>query len=133
MSTNAKVLFSGKTHTTAGPNAATKSSDGFLDVKLAQPHPAAENLFAAAWSACYLAAIQHVAAQRKVKLPDEPAIDTEIDLSQGAGGYFLRARLKVSLPGVDRQVGEDLIEAAHGVCPYSKAVHGNIEVTSTLA
>jgi Ohr subfamily peroxiredoxin len=133
MTATAKVLYTGKTHTTAGRDAATRSSDGFLDIKLAQPHPAAENLFAAAWSACYLAAIQHVAMQRKVKLPDEPAIDTEIDLSQGAGGYVLSARLKVSLPGVDRQVGEDLIEAAHGVCPYSKAVHGNIEITTTLA
>src|SRR5262245_27765724 len=113
MTTTAKVLYSGKTHTTAGRNAATRSADGFLDIKLAQPHPAAENLFAAAWSACYLAALQHVAAQRKVKLPDEPAIDTEIDLNQGGGEFFLRARLKVGLPGVDRAVAQELIEAAH--------------------
>ncbi len=50
----AKVLFTGKTHTTAGANGASRSADGFLDIKLPQPHPAAENLFGAAWSACYL-------------------------------------------------------------------------------
>jgi lipoyl-dependent peroxiredoxin len=38
-----------------------------------QPHPAAENLFGAAWSACYMGAIELAASQRKIKLPaDEP-------------------------------------------------------------
>ena len=133
MTTTAKVLFTGGTHTTSGPNGASRSSDGFVDVKLAQPHPAAENLFASAWSACYLGAIELAAAQRKIKLPEHPAVDTEIDLNRDGNAFFLRARLSVSLPGVDRAVAEKLAEAAHGICPYSKAVHGNIEVTTALA
>jgi lipoyl-dependent peroxiredoxin len=133
MTTTAKVLFTGKTHTTAGRDGAARSSDGFLDIKLPQPHPAAENLFGAAWSACYLGAIQLVAGQRKVKLPDEAAVDAEIDLNLDGSAFFLRARLNVSLPGVERTVAQELIEAAHGVCPYSKAVHGNIDVATTLA
>jgi Ohr subfamily peroxiredoxin len=132
MTATAKVLFTGKTHTTAGHNGAAHSGDGQLDIKLPQPHPAAENLFGAAWSACYLGAIQLAAAQRKVKLPDEPAVDAEIDLNHGGNGFFLRARLNVSLPGVEREVAQQLIEAAHGICPYSKAVHGNIDVATTL-
>lgn len=55
MTTAAKLLFTGKTHVTSGPDGAAHANDGSLDIKLAQPHPAAENLFAAAWSACYLA------------------------------------------------------------------------------
>jgi Ohr subfamily peroxiredoxin len=129
MSSAAKLLFTGKTHVTSG---AARSSDGFLDIKLAQPHPAAENLFAAAWSACYLGALGLAAAQRKVKLPSEPSVDTAIDLNNANGAFFLRARLDVSVPGIDRAVAQELIEAAHGICPYSKAVHGNIEVTTTL-
>ncbi|GLR88593.1 Ohr family peroxiredoxin [Bradyrhizobium iriomotense] len=132
MTTPAKVLFTGKTHVTAGSNGAAHSADGFLDIKLAQPHPAAENLFAAAWSACYLGALQLAAQQRKVKLPSEPEVDAEIDLNNAGGAFFLRARLNVSVPGVDRAVAQELIEAAHGICPYSKAVHGNIDVTTTL-
>lgn len=128
----AKVLFTGKTHTTAGANGAAVSADGFLDVKLPQPHPAAENLFGAAWSACYLGAIQLAAGQRKVALTD-PSVDAEIDLANEAGAFFLQARLSVSLPGVDRDVAQELIDAAHAICPYSKAVHGNIEVVTTLA
>jgi Ohr subfamily peroxiredoxin len=128
----AKILFTGKTHTTAGRDGAATSADGFLDVKLPQPHPAAENLFGTAWSACYLGAIQLAAGQQKVALVD-PAVDAEIDLANEAGAFFLQARLSVSLPGVDRDVAQGLIEAAHAICPYSKAVHGNIDVVTTLA
>jgi len=133
MTSTAKVLFTGKTRTTSGRDGAAKSADGFLDVKLAQPHPAAENLFAAAWSACYLGAIELAAGQRKVKLPATPAVDTEIELHHAGGTtFFLKARLAVSIPGLDRDVVRALAEAAHGICPYSKAVHGNIDITTDV-
>ena len=127
-----KVLFSAKTHTTSGRDGYGKSSDGKVDIKLPEPHPAAEDLFGVAWSACYMGALGVAAAQKKIKLPADPSVDAEIDLNNGAGGFYLRARLNVSLPGLDRAVAQDLITAAHGICPYSKAVHGNLEVTTTL-
>ena len=129
----AKVLFTSKTHNTAGPEGAAVSADGFLDIKLAQPHPAAENLFGAAWSACYMGALGVAAAQKKIALPADVAVDAEIDLSLVNGGYELSARLNVSLPGLERDVAQALIEAAHTICPYSKAVDGNIDVQTTLA
>ncbi len=132
MTTTAKVLFTGKTHTTSGRDGATRSTDGFVDLKLPQPHPAAENLFASAWSACYLGAIELAASQRKIKFASPPSIDTQIDLHRDGDSFFLRAYLNVSLPGLDRKVAEDLAEAAHGICPYSKAVHGNIEITTKV-
>jgi Ohr subfamily peroxiredoxin len=128
----AKVLFTGKTHTTNGHNGAAHSSDGFLDIKLPQPHPAAENLFGAAWSACYMGALELAANKRHVKLPPEVAVDAEINLNNESGGFFLTSKLNVSLPGVDREVAEALIQDAHGICPYSKAVHGNIAVETKL-
>lgn len=130
---SAKVLFGGKTHVTAGRDGAARSADGFLDIKLPEPHPAAENLFGAAWSACYIGVLQLAAAQTKVKLPALPEVDAEIDLNHAGGTtFFLSARLNVSVPGLDREVAQELIEAAHGICPYSKAVHGNIDVVTTL-
>ena len=129
---SSKVLFTAKTHTTAGATGAGRSSDGFLDVKLPEPHPAAENLFGVAWSACYMGAMGLAASKKKITLPADMAVDAEINLSLGEGGFFLSARLSVSLPGIDRKVGEELIEAAHGICPYSKAVHGNIAVETKL-
>ena len=127
-----KVIFTGMTHSKAGRDGFARSSDGFVDLKLSQPHPAAEQLFAAAWSACYMGAIELAAAQRKIKLAGSPEVDAEIDLNLAGGAYFLRARLNVSVPGVDRAVAAELAEAAHGICPYSKAVHGNIEVTTSV-
>jgi Ohr subfamily peroxiredoxin len=125
---SAKVLFTAKTHTTGGHDGAGRSSDGFVDVKLPQPHPAAENLFGVAWSACYLGALGLAASQKGVSLPHDAAVDAEISLNNDSGAFFLSARLNVSLPGLDREVAEALAQAAHGICPYSKATHGNISV-----
>ena len=129
-----KLLFTGKTHTSAGGDGAAQSVDGRLDVKLPEPHPMAENLFAAAWSACYLGALELAAAQRKIKLAAPPSVDTEIKLLHGGPkGFFLRAHLDVTVPGVDQDIARGLADAAHGICPYSKAVHGNIDIETTVA
>jgi osmotically inducible protein OsmC len=127
-----KVLFTGKTHNTNGRDGGTRSSDGFLDLKMKQPHPAAENLFGAAWSACYMGAIEVAASQRQIKLPAGTAVDAEIDLNADDGVYFLSARLNVSVPDIDPVIARELIAAAHTICPYSKATHGNINVVTNL-
>src|SRR5688572_13922113 len=103
------LLFSGKTHNTSGRNGGTRSTDASLDLKLAEPHPAAENLFGAAWSACYMGAIQLAAGQRKIKLSADLAVDAEIDLLREGDAFFLRARLNVSVPGVEREQAQALL------------------------
>ncbi|PZM08816.1 Ohr family peroxiredoxin [Rhizobium tubonense] len=127
-----KLVFTGKTHITGGRDGAARSSDGKLDIKLPQPHPAVEQLFGAAWSACYIGAIEVAASQRGIKFPEGVAVDAEIDLNVDDGSYFLRARLNVTVPGLDREVARELLDAAHGICPYSKATHGNIDVQTNL-
>ena len=47
-------------------------------------------------------------------------------MTQGAFG--LAARLNVHLPGMDRQEAQALVDAAHQVCPYSRATRGNIDI-----
>jgi len=126
------VLFTGKTHTTSGRDGFARSTDGGLEIKLPNPHPTAEKLFAAAWSACFIGAIELAASRKKIRLPAHPSIDAEIDLITADDAFFLRARLNVSVPGVDRDVAQELVDAAHGICPYSKATRGNIDVTLTL-
>lgn len=129
---SSKVLLTAKTHTTAGSDGGGRSDDGFLDIKLPQPHPAAENLFGVAWSACYLGALGLVAGKKKIALPANAAVDAEIHLNMADGAFSLSARLDVSLPGVDRAVAEELVQEAHLVCPYSKATHGNIDVETNV-
>jgi len=67
-----------------------------------------------------------------VVLPADRAIDAEVDLGMNGSAYLLRARLKVSLPGIEREVAQGLIDLAHETCPYSKATRGNIDVEITL-
>ena len=131
----AKVLYTAKTHTTGGrANGLSRSSDGRLDITLSPPGAKGagtnpEQLFAAGWSACFEGALGLAAQKMKVALPADTAIDAEVDLNFGDGGYFLGARLNISLPGLERDVAEALADAAHQTCPYSKAIRGNVDVT----
>jgi len=133
-----KVLYTAKAHTTGGRDGgASRTSDGRLDVKLSVPggHGTGTNpeqLFTVGWSACYLSAMKVVAGAMKVHLPADTAVDAEVDLGTTSGSYFIQARLNVSLPGVDPQVAQALVDGAHQQCPYSKATHGNINVVTTL-
>jgi osmotically inducible protein OsmC len=70
-----------------------------------------------------------VAGKTKVTLPADVAIDAEVDLGTTGGDYGLAARLNVSLPGMERQAAQALVDAAHQVCPYSRATRGDIDVT----
>ena len=71
-----------------------------------------------------------VANRMKVKLPADLAVDAEIDLCNSGGVYFLRARLNVSLPGLEREVAQAIVDATHGeTCAYSNATRGHIDVT----
>ena len=132
-----KVLYTGKTHTTGGREGAARSSDGRLDLQLSSPGSSApgtnpEQLFAAGWSACFIGAMGLAAGQLKVTLPAQTAVDAEVDLLNNDSGYFLAARLNVSLPGLERDTAQAIVDAAHHTCPYSKLSRGNIDVTIQL-
>lgn len=137
MTEPANVLYTARTDTTGGRDGASRSADGRLDIKLSRPggpgngtNP--EQLFAAGWSACFEGAIGLAARKMKVALPPDLAIDAELDLNLADGAYFLRARLNVSLPGLDPEVAQILVDAAHQTCPYSKAIRNNVDVLITI-
>jgi osmotically inducible protein OsmC len=134
---NAKVLYTGVTYTTGGRTGESKSSDGQLDIILSSPgsnRPGTnpEQLFAAGWSACFIGAMGKAASNLNVKLPANHYVNTEIDLVSSDEGYSLQARLNVSLPGLDPEVAQSIVDGAHQTCPYSKATRGNIKVTINL-
>lgn len=128
------VLYTAKTHSSGDrQNGVSRSSDGRLDIRLASPGSTGvgtnpEQLFAAGWSACFHGAMGLAAHRMKVTLPPDTTIDAEIDLCLANGGYFLQARLNVTLPGMAREMARTLVDAAHETCPYSKAIRGNVEV-----
>jgi lipoyl-dependent peroxiredoxin len=132
-----KVLYTAKVHTTGGRDGASRSSDGRLDITLSTPGSTRigtnpEQLLAAGWPACFEGAMGIAARKMKIALPPDLAIDAEVDLGMTGEAYMIRARLYVSLPGVDRDVAQALVDAAHRTCPYSKATRGNIDVVIHL-
>jgi osmotically inducible protein OsmC len=124
-----KVLYTARVHTIGGRDGVSRSTDGRLDVQLSAPGSAGsgtnpEQLFAAGWSACFLSALRIAAGHMKVTLPASTAIDAEVDLTE----VGLAVRLRISIPGVGREVAQQLIRAAHETCPYSRATRGHILV-----
>jgi osmotically inducible protein OsmC len=137
MSKVENVLYTGKTRTTGGRDGAARSDDGKLDIKLSPPgsngqgtNP--EQLFAAGWSACFIGAMGRAAKDKRVLLPAGTSVDAEVDLGTNEGGFQLQARLNVSLPGLPREVAQELVDMAHQICPYSKMSRGNIDVAIKL-
>ena len=132
-----KVLYTARAHTTGGRDGASRTDDGRLDVKLSSPGTSGtgtnpEQLFAAGYSACFIGALKAVGGKLGIAVPHDVAIDAEVDLGTIPNAYGIAARLKISLPGLDREQAQKLVDAAHQVCPYSNATRGNIDVTLTL-
>jgi len=133
-----KVIYTAKTHTIGGrEHGVARSSDAQLEVRLSPPgsgRPGTnpEQLFAAGWSACFEGALGVAALRHKVKLPPETAIDAEVDLHNDSGEFFIGARLNISIPGIERALAQALVDDAEKICPYSKAIKGNVAVTYTL-
>jgi len=135
---NASVIYTAKAHSTGGRDGgASRTSDGRLDVKFSIPggpgngtNP--EQLFAAGWATCFIGAMRNAAGRMKLHFPTDVAIDTEIDLCKSGEEFFIKARHNISIPSLDRQTAEQLIQAADKICPYSKATRGNIEAEINL-
>lgn len=132
-----KVLYRAQATATGGREGSAKSSDGVLDVKLTTPKELGgngavgtnpEQLFAAGYSACFLGAMKFVAGQKKIALPADTSITGKVGIGQIPAGFGIEVDLAVSIPGMAKADAEALVQAAHGVCPYSNATRGNIEV-----
>ena len=137
MSSTERLLYTARTRTTGGRDGTSRSDDGRLEVRLSTPGTRGagtnpEQLFAAAWSACFEGAIAVAARKLQVAIPAEPIIDTEVDLNLADGEYFLRARLNVSMPDLPQETARAVLDAAHRICPYSKATRGNVDVAVNL-
>lgn len=141
-----KVLLIGKSRTSPVGRRGSASAEDHVDIQLSspqapqqgytfedvQPHPTAEQLFAGAWSACYITALSLIAKQKKVELPPDLAIELEVDLGVAGSAYLLQARLNVLLPGLPQDVADEIAHAADEICPYSKATRGNVEVSLSV-
>lgn len=133
-----KVLYRGHAKATGGRDGRATTAGGDVDVKLTTPKELGggggagsnpEELFAAGYSACFLGAMKFVAMQQKAKLPDDTKIEGVVGIGAIPGGFGIEVELKISVPGMDKSAVQAIVEKAHGVCPYSNATRGNIQVT----
>ncbi len=137
------VKYTTKATATGGRDGSARSEDGVLDVKLSTPKELGgaggagtnpEQLFAAGYSACFIGALKAVGAGMKIKVPAETTVTATVGIGpRSEGGFGITADLVVSLPGLDREEAQKLVDAAHQVCPYSNATRGNVNVGLTLA
>ncbi|GAB6389145.1 organic hydroperoxide resistance protein [Stutzerimonas marianensis] len=136
------ALYTASATATGGRDGRARSSDGVLDVKLSTPRELGgaggdgtnpEQLFAAGYSACFIGALKFTAQQLKVSLPSDTSVTGKVGIGQIPGGFGLEVELAVLLPGLDQAQAEQLVEAAHQVCPYSNATRGNIDVRLSVS
>ena len=136
-----KTIFESKATNTGGRSGHVQSEDGLLDFDISMPNSKGktdskttnpEELFAAAYSTCFAGALQVVAKNHGVSDLGDFSVTATISFNTEEDGAFLEATLDAYLPTVDKQTGEDLINAAHEICPYSKATRDNITVHLNL-
>ncbi|GAB3541416.1 Ohr family peroxiredoxin [Spirosoma fluminis] len=131
----AETVYTATVSNVGGREGDVKSLDGNLELTVRRPvemhgeggaaNP--EMLFAAAYSSCYNGALMAVAERRKVILP-EHAVEVSISLNKDGNNMFLSGKITVKAPHMDKDQLQQLAETAHAVCPYSKAVKGNMEM-----
>lgn len=136
------ILYTAQATAVGGREGHATSSDRSLDIALSTPKELGgtggtgtnpEQLFAAGYSACFLGALRYVAGQEHVALPDTAAVTGRVGIGAVSTGFAIDVALTVSLPGVNREVADDLVRKAHVVCPYSHATRNNINVALILA
>ena len=138
------TLYTAHATATGGRTGSAKSDDGALAVTLSTPKQLGgaggagtnpEQLFAAGYAACFIGAMQAVAARQKQKLPEDVSIQSAVGIGPlvgKEGAFGISVTLQISVPSLERSALEALVAAAHEVCPYSNATRGNIEVTITV-
>ncbi|MFM2348469.1 MAG: hypothetical protein RL654_3222 [Pseudomonadota bacterium] len=136
-----QVLYTAHATATGGRDGAATSDDGRLNVKLSVPKGLGgddgagtnpEQLFAAGYAACFMGAMKFVAGQKKIALPADLKIDADVGIGPIPNGFGIQVTLNIHVPGVERAVADEVVQAAHIVCPYSNATRGNIDVTLSL-
>ncbi len=130
-----KVLYTATATANGGRNGHVATDDGQLDFDVTMPeglggkggHTNPEQLFAAGYASCFGSALDLVAQQAKVQLPQN-SITAQVSIGQDEGGFGLAVKLTANLAGLDKATAQGLINKAHEVCPYSKATRNNIAV-----
>jgi osmotically inducible protein OsmC len=137
------ALYQTRVAAVGGRSGTVRSDDGVLALPLAMPKELGgkggatnpEQLFAAGYAACFGNAVIHVTRTHVDKVRDgDIEVVGQVGLnSNGQNGFALSVTLEVTITGVDQGKAEEIVRAAHAVCPYSNAIKGNVDVQFVVA
>jgi osmotically inducible protein OsmC len=137
------ALYQTRVDAVGGRSGTVRSDDGVLALPLAVPKELGgkggatnpEQLFAAGYAACFGNAVIHVTRTQVDKVRDgDIEVVGEVGLNpNGQNGFALSVTLEVTISGVDQGKAEEIVRAAHAVCPYSNAIKGNVDVQFVVA
>jgi len=129
-------LYTAEVTATGGRDGHVKSSDGMIDWEMRKPKEMdgqgggfnPEQLFAAAWSSCYLGALGVVAIKDGIDVTNAE-VTARVSFNKDGNSFLLSAELDVHIPGIHIEEAQRLAEKANHACPYTKATKGNIDTT----
>jgi lipoyl-dependent peroxiredoxin len=137
-----KTLYTASVVSIGGRNGAIKSDDGLLHTLISQPKamggkggaPNPEQLFAGGYAACFGSAVVHAAKLSGYELKDEDVqVDAKVGICvNGVNGFGLTTALVVTIADLGLRAAEQIVEAANGICPYSNAIRGNVDVAISV-
>ena len=142
MMTPEKILYETTMTAFGGRDGRAESADGNFKLALSVPKGLGgpggdgsnpEQLFAAGYAACFLGAVKLVARTQKIALSDDVSVSATVGIGPVPVGYALAVELKVSLPGIEPALAQEIVAGAHERCPYSNATRGNVDVKLTVA
>jgi osmotically inducible protein OsmC len=130
------ILYTAEVTAIGGRDGAVKSSDGIIDFEVHKPEAMGgkggatnpEQLFAAAWSSCFLGALGAVGKKDGVDLKDA-TVTAKVSFNEEDNSFFISASLEIHIPSLSKEDTQTLANKAHRVCPYSKATKGNVNVS----
>jgi osmotically inducible protein OsmC len=121
--------------TQGGRNGQVQTEDGSWKLKLAVPKamggdgsgPNPEQLFAAAFAACFEHSIRHIAKADKLALRGcyiEAVLSMYVNFE---GAYRMALSLTAFMAGaLDQATADHLMQRAQGICPYADATKTNM-------
>lgn len=134
-----RALYTASATAVGGRSGRVVSSDNVLDLDLQTPKQMGgtgeygtnpEQLFAAGYSACFDSALNLVIGKKKIKDVSATSVTANVSIYPTLrSGFKLGVEMEVEVEGVSKETAQELVEAAHQVCPYSNATRGNIDVT----
>lgn len=135
MNTPESIAYTARAEVTGGRDGRGATDDGKLEVALQTPKEMGgsgegtnpEQLFAVGYGACFQGALGLAGKEMGVDT-SKSVVNAEVGIGKEGESFGISVKLSVSIPGIDKDQAQKVVDRTHELCPYSKATRGNIPV-----